>query len=106
MLIYCGNLKYEGQDPNSESKRDGDRFFSLIAELLLDQKSRNQNYDADLTVCSRNDAKTYSTRAPQGASPVYLTTTGHIYNSAGMCKHANVILDCYCILLKIHILKA
>lgn len=39
------------------------------------------------------------------SKPVYLTTTGHIYNSAGMCKHANVILDSYCILLKMHILK-
>lgn len=54
MLIYCVNLKYG----------DGE----MVTELLLEQKSRNQNYDADLTVCSRNDAKTYSTRAPQGAS--------------------------------------
>lgn len=30
-----------------------------------------------------------------GSKPVYSTTTGHIYNSAGMCKHANVILDSY-----------
>jgi len=57
--------------------------------------------------CFRDDAKANSiyskAKAPQGAIDVYLTTTGRIYHSAGLCNHRNVIL--YCIVLKIYILK-
>lgn len=120
MLIYCGELYYVKcsilQDNNRKGrvegtgKRGGNVFF-FNAEVVSYQKRRNQNFSVELycTVRSRADAKPSSGHsaagAPQGAIPVCLTTAGHIYHSAGLCNHRNIIQCNYHISLKIHILK-
>lgn len=106
-MLRSADLK--GRQQKEWGQRDGD--VSFIAELVLDQKSGNQNCGVGLyyAVCSRDDAKLSSgyseAKAHQGAIPVCLTTAGHIYHSAGLCNHRNIILHSYCISIKIHIFQ-